>query len=290
MNRTIIKNYAPKARREFIAAVTAKAGMLGITREHIAEAKETGDYLIVNGRPLPVKIAPHRQALLAEIERKGFDEVIEEAQPDGLAARFHAAGDAAVLRAGRAQARRVVVRHGDARSRQFQRQAQQHGHVHHGALRAALRETAGLHHPVRPVEQGHPQLLMRQVDEQRLEQAEEVAAVADARPLRHFMRLAAVAQFECRLDGDGLRLANALEAAAQFADAEPRQFVEVVLAFAQDTAAQLHGGFVRVARPDEDSQQLGIREGRRAVALHLLAGAVVFRPLADGEAAGLFHQ
>ena len=79
MNRTIIKNYAPKARREFIAAVTAKAGMLGITRDHIAEAKETGDYLIVDGRPLPAKIAPHRQALVAEIERKGFDEVIEEA-------------------------------------------------------------------------------------------------------------------------------------------------------------------------------------------------------------------
>ena len=78
MNRTIIKNYAPRARREFIAAVTAKAGMLGITRDHIAEAKEAGDYLIVDGRPLPVKIAPHRQALLAEIERKGFDEVIEE--------------------------------------------------------------------------------------------------------------------------------------------------------------------------------------------------------------------
>lgn len=79
MNRTIIKNYAPRARREFIAAVTAKAGMLGITRDHIAEAREAGDYLIVDGRPLPVKIAPHRQALLAEIERKGFDEVIEEA-------------------------------------------------------------------------------------------------------------------------------------------------------------------------------------------------------------------
>ena len=79
MNRTIIKNYAPKARREFIAAVTAKANMLGITRDHIAEAKETGDYLIVDGRPLPAKIAPHRQALVAEIERKDFDEVIEEA-------------------------------------------------------------------------------------------------------------------------------------------------------------------------------------------------------------------
>ena len=79
MNRTIIKNYAPKARRDFIAAVTAKAGMLGITRDHIAEAKEAGDYLIIDGRPLPAKIAPHRQALVAEMERKGFDEVIEEA-------------------------------------------------------------------------------------------------------------------------------------------------------------------------------------------------------------------
>lgn len=79
MNRTIIKNYAPKARRDFIAAVTAKAGMLGITKDHVAEAREAGDYLIVDGRPLPVKIAPHRQALIAEIERKGFDEVIEEA-------------------------------------------------------------------------------------------------------------------------------------------------------------------------------------------------------------------
>lgn len=79
MNRTIIKNYAPRARRDFIAAVTAKAGMLGITRDHIAEAKEAGDYLIVDGSPLPAKIAPHRQALLAEMERKGFDEVIEEA-------------------------------------------------------------------------------------------------------------------------------------------------------------------------------------------------------------------
>ena len=47
MNTTALKSYAPKARRDFIAAVTSQAGRLGITEEGAVPAQIEGDVLLI---------------------------------------------------------------------------------------------------------------------------------------------------------------------------------------------------------------------------------------------------
>ncbi|WP_334018172.1 BREX-1 system adenine-specific DNA-methyltransferase PglX [Burkholderia orbicola] len=78
MNKANLKAYAPHARRDFIAAVTARANLLGISTAGSAQANVRGDLVIIEGREWPIKINAQREKLLRRIERRGFEQAMEE--------------------------------------------------------------------------------------------------------------------------------------------------------------------------------------------------------------------
>jgi hypothetical protein len=79
MNRNKLKTYAPKARRDFIAAVTARAAKHGISKNDIRPMIVQGDVALIDGQPFPKKTATQRERLEGQIKLRGFDIVIEEA-------------------------------------------------------------------------------------------------------------------------------------------------------------------------------------------------------------------
>ena len=74
MDKNAIKKYAVWARRELIDRVTKRAAVYGITKDNI------GDYNAesVNGHLLFGAEKRQRQALIRQIEEKGYEQVIEE--------------------------------------------------------------------------------------------------------------------------------------------------------------------------------------------------------------------
>jgi hypothetical protein len=79
MELSQLERYAPKARVDFIQAVTARASKLGISKSDVLEAKKSGDALIIGGNAFPANIDHKRQALVDRVEKDGFDKVMEEA-------------------------------------------------------------------------------------------------------------------------------------------------------------------------------------------------------------------
>jgi len=79
MNTAQIKAYAPRARRDFIQAVTEKANLFGLSRENIEHAEIKGDVAIIAGRPFPKKVGELQKKLAARIQKDGFDQVMEAA-------------------------------------------------------------------------------------------------------------------------------------------------------------------------------------------------------------------
>ncbi|OQK16213.1 hypothetical protein AU255_14025 [Methyloprofundus sedimenti] len=77
MNTTHIKKYAPLARNAFITAVSKRANELGIFASHIAEAKEEGQVLTVEGRSVDLKLKGARNKLIAQVENTGFTALME---------------------------------------------------------------------------------------------------------------------------------------------------------------------------------------------------------------------
>lgn len=81
MNTGNLKSYAPQARREFIAAVTARANLLGLSETkgalQVAEAEVKNDIVMIAGRPWPVKINEQRNKLIARMNLQGFSHTVE---------------------------------------------------------------------------------------------------------------------------------------------------------------------------------------------------------------------
>ncbi len=81
MNKAKLKAYAPQARKDFIAAVTARANQLGLTHNKselaIALATRQGDVTLIEGREWPANVYTQRENLIKRIQREGFDQVIE---------------------------------------------------------------------------------------------------------------------------------------------------------------------------------------------------------------------
>lgn len=73
MNKSNLKSYAPQARKDFIAAITARAALLGITADRVVPATVSGGVAIIDGVEWPAKVATQRDALLARIARRGAD-------------------------------------------------------------------------------------------------------------------------------------------------------------------------------------------------------------------------
>ena len=78
MNKANLKSYAPQARQDFIAAVSARASILGITAKGNSPIEVRGDVALIDGREWPKKLVGQRSALIKRIELHGFQQVIEE--------------------------------------------------------------------------------------------------------------------------------------------------------------------------------------------------------------------
>ncbi|ETX09698.1 restriction enzyme [Marinomonas ushuaiensis DSM 15871] len=78
MNTANLKAYAPKARRDFIAAITKQSQKYGVTKDTIHPVQINGNVCVVNGKPFPANMAPRIQRLAERVERLGFEQTIEQ--------------------------------------------------------------------------------------------------------------------------------------------------------------------------------------------------------------------
>ena len=77
MNRNTLEAYAQKARRDFIAAVTARAGSYGLTAKSVEPLVEEGDVVRVGAHAFPRTVVEPRKRLEEQIQRDGFGQVME---------------------------------------------------------------------------------------------------------------------------------------------------------------------------------------------------------------------
>lgn len=77
MNRTKIKNYAPKARREFIQAVKDRAAHFGLTEKKTEEVAVKGDGVVIGGKAFPRAVSEKRKKLDELVKQHGFDPAME---------------------------------------------------------------------------------------------------------------------------------------------------------------------------------------------------------------------
>lgn len=78
MNTVDLKAYAPKARRNFIAAVTKQAQKYGVTATIIYPVEINGDVCVVNGKPFPASLAPRIKKLGERVKNAGFEQTMEQ--------------------------------------------------------------------------------------------------------------------------------------------------------------------------------------------------------------------
>jgi hypothetical protein len=81
MNKAKLKSYAPQARQNFIAAVTARANLLGLSEKagqlEVAPAQTQGDVTVIAGQAWPAKVAIQRDQLITRMRREGFAHTCE---------------------------------------------------------------------------------------------------------------------------------------------------------------------------------------------------------------------
>ncbi len=81
MNKAKLKAYAPQARKDFIAAVTARANQLGLSDTKgeltISPATRQGDVTLIEGREWQAKVFVQRETLIKRLRKDGFQQVVE---------------------------------------------------------------------------------------------------------------------------------------------------------------------------------------------------------------------
>ncbi|RAR50657.1 UNVERIFIED_CONTAM: N-6 DNA methylase [Acidovorax defluvii] len=81
MNKSNLKSYAPQARKDFIAAVTARANLLGLSETagtlEVAPAQTQGDVTVIAGQAWPAKVSGQRDKLIERIRKDGFAHTME---------------------------------------------------------------------------------------------------------------------------------------------------------------------------------------------------------------------
>ncbi|WP_449619499.1 BREX-1 system adenine-specific DNA-methyltransferase PglX [Robertmurraya sp. Marseille-Q9965] len=79
MNKTALKNFAVNARNELREKITVKALQFGISEERIKKADiQSSDAIYIDGKQLDNDEKSQRDALIARINKIGFNQVIEE--------------------------------------------------------------------------------------------------------------------------------------------------------------------------------------------------------------------
>jgi hypothetical protein len=79
MDTSNLSRYASKARRDFIAAVTRRAALFGLTANGTSQIREEGQLVFIEGQPYPKAVGIQRQKLATRIEQQGFQPVMEAA-------------------------------------------------------------------------------------------------------------------------------------------------------------------------------------------------------------------
>ncbi|MFC1792654.1 BREX-1 system adenine-specific DNA-methyltransferase PglX [Planctomycetota bacterium] len=77
MNTGKLKIYAPKARLEFIQAVTDRAHYYGLSKDRQEPVNMEGDFAIIAGRAFPKAVADQRNVLEERIAASSFDHAME---------------------------------------------------------------------------------------------------------------------------------------------------------------------------------------------------------------------
>ncbi|MFZ3160241.1 MAG: BREX-1 system adenine-specific DNA-methyltransferase PglX, partial [Rhodoferax sp.] len=81
MNKAALKSYAPQARKDFIAAVTARANLLGLSEKagalDVAPAQPQGDVVVIAGQAWPFKVQAQREQLIRRIRKDGLNQTME---------------------------------------------------------------------------------------------------------------------------------------------------------------------------------------------------------------------
>ena len=77
MHRNTLEAYAQRARREFIAAVTDRAALYGLTANSVEPVIEEGDVALIGAHAFPRNVAEPRKRLEEQIRRDGFEQVME---------------------------------------------------------------------------------------------------------------------------------------------------------------------------------------------------------------------
>ena len=81
MNKAKLKSYAPQARQDFIAAMTARANLLGLSEKagtlEVLASEPQGDVTVIAGQAWPVKVHSQREQLITRISKDGFAQTME---------------------------------------------------------------------------------------------------------------------------------------------------------------------------------------------------------------------
>lgn len=81
MNKSKLKTYAPQARRDFIAAVTARANLLGLSDKggklEVAIGERKGDIAIIAGQEWTAKVYELRERLIKRMTTEGFSHTVD---------------------------------------------------------------------------------------------------------------------------------------------------------------------------------------------------------------------
>ncbi len=78
MNKTVIRNFATKARRDLMEQVTLRARELGVTAGGCGRIEAGPDYVIIGGSRYPAPYQQSYERLCAQWKAKGFAQLIEE--------------------------------------------------------------------------------------------------------------------------------------------------------------------------------------------------------------------
>ena len=81
MNKSKLKSYAPQARKDFIAAVTARANLLGLSNSggklEVAIGERKGDIALIAGQEWPAKVYELRERLIKRMTTEGFSHTVD---------------------------------------------------------------------------------------------------------------------------------------------------------------------------------------------------------------------
>ncbi len=78
MNKSLLKSYAPRARKDFIRVVEERAALLGLNPDAPAVVETEGDVTQINGRAYPKNYGELHRKLSARIKREGFEQFVSE--------------------------------------------------------------------------------------------------------------------------------------------------------------------------------------------------------------------